>query len=148
MKDEFASRRDIRRKALWAVLFVFIAAGSIWAVFSASKGLSPQEFLQFLKNASPVYLGFSLLSMFGFIFFEGLAVRSLIKAFGYPCSVRESMVYGASDIYFSSITPSATGGQPACAYFMIRNGIPVTMSTVILLMNLACILWRSSFWVP
>ncbi len=137
MKDEFASSRDIRRKALWAVLFVFIAAGSVWAVFSASKGLSPQEFLLFLKNASPVYLGLSLLSMFGFIFFEGLALRSLIKAFGYPCSVRESMVYGASDIYFSSITPSATGGQPACAYFMIRNGIPVTMSTVILLMNLA-----------
>ena len=137
MKAEFASARDIRRKVLWAVLFVFIAAGSIWAVFSASKDLSPRDFLLFLKNASPVYLGLAVLSMFGYIFFEGLAVRSLIKAFGFSCSVRDSMVYGASDIYFSAITPSATGGQPACAYFMIRRGIPVMLSSVILLMNLA-----------
>ena len=137
MKDEFASARDIRRKALWAVLFVFIAAGSIWAVFSVSKDLSPRDFLLFLKNASPVYLGLAVLSMFGYIFFEGLAVRSLIKAFGFQCSVRDSMVYGASDIYFSAITPSATGGQPACAYFMIKSGIHITLSTVILLMNLA-----------
>ena len=137
MKDEFASARDIRKKSLWAVLFVFIAAGSIWAVFSASKGLSPQAYLEFLKNASPPYLVLAVLSMFGFIFFEGMAVRSLVRAFGYRCSVRESMVYGASDIYFSAITPSATGGQPACAYFMIHDGVPITLSTVILLMNLA-----------
>ncbi|MBO4887649.1 MAG: flippase-like domain-containing protein [Firmicutes bacterium] len=137
MKDDFASARDIRRKALWAVLFVFIAAGSIWAVFSASKDLSPRDFLLFLKNASPVYLGIAVLSMFGFIIFEGLAVRCLIKAFGFSCTVRDSMVYGASDIYFSAITPSATGGQPACAFFMLKSGIPLTLTSVILLMNLA-----------
>lgn len=137
MKAEFGSPKDTRRKLLWAVLFVFIAAGSIWAVFSASKGLSLQDFKDFLTSADPLYLVLACLSMLGFIVFEGLAVRSLVRAFGYPCTVRQSLVYGASDIYFSAITPSATGGQPACAYFMIKDGIPFTATTVSLVMNLA-----------
>ena len=137
MANEFGSAKDIRQKLLWAVLFVFIAAASVWAVFTASRGLSPETFRHFLSGAEPIYLIFAVLSMMGFIFFEGMAVRALVKAFGYPCGVRESLIYGASDIYFSAITPSATGGQPACIYFMVKNGIPLTASTVCLLMNLA-----------
>ncbi len=137
MKNEFGSPKDVRQKLIWAVLFIFIAAGSVWAVFSASKGLSLNEYRQFMATADPLYLILAFCSMFGFIFFEGLAVRALVKAFGYPVTVRQSLVYGASDFYFSAITPSATGGQPACAYFMIKNGIPLTATTVSLVMNLA-----------
>ena len=39
-------------------------------------------------------------------------------------------------MYFSAITPSASGGQPASAYFMIRDGIPGYAATVALLINL------------
>jgi uncharacterized membrane protein YbhN (UPF0104 family) len=45
-------------------------------------------------------------------------------------------VYSGADIYFSAITPSATGGQPASAYFMMKDGIPGSVVTVTLLINL------------
>ena len=135
--NDFGTAKDIRKKLLWAVLFIVIAAASVWAVFSASKGLSLEDYKNFLRTADLLYLVLAFLSMVGFIFFEGMAVRALVKAFGYPCSIRQSLVYGASDIYFSAITPSATGGQPACAYFMVKNGIPLTATSVSLVMNLA-----------
>ena len=39
-------------------------------------------------------------------------------------------------MYFSAITPSASGGQPASAYFMMKDGIPGYVTTVALLINL------------
>ena len=39
-------------------------------------------------------------------------------------------------MYFSAITPSASGGQPASAYFMMKDGIPGYATTVALLINL------------
>ena len=48
----------------------------------------------------------------------------------------DGTVYGGADVYFSAITPSASGGQPASAYFMIRDGIPGYAATVALLINL------------
>ena len=47
------------------------------------------------------------------------------------------VLYSAADIYFSAITPSATGGQPASALLMVGDGIPTAVTTVVLLLNLA-----------
>ena len=49
---------------------------------------------------------------------------------------RKCLVYSSSDIYFSAITPSATGGQPASAYFMMKDKVPGAVTTIILLVNL------------
>ena len=74
--------------------------------------------------------------MVGFIIFEGLAVLQLCKAFGYKEKVKRGIVYSAVDIYFSAITPSATGGQPASAMCMMQDGIPGAVTTIVLLLNL------------
>ena len=60
----------------------------------------------------------------------------LSKAFGYKRKFRKALVYSTSDIYFSAITPSATGGQPASAYFMMNDKIPGAVTTIVLLVNL------------
>ena len=46
------------------------------------------------------------------------------------------VLYSAADIYFSAITPSASGGQPASAFFMSRDGISMAQSAVILVTNM------------
>ena len=55
---------------------------------------------------------------------------------GYPTKHKDAFVYSAADIYFSAITPSASGGQPASAFFMIKDGIPATTVMAALLVNL------------
>ena len=137
MKDSFGSAEDTRRKLTWAVLFVFIAALSIYAVVTASRSFSIEQLKAMVHNAHPLYFCLAVLCMFGFILFEGLALRVLIKSFSHKCKLKDCIIFSASDIYFSAITPSATGGQPACAYFMVQSGIPTSCTTVSLVFNLA-----------
>lgn len=49
---------------------------------------------------------------------------------------RKEHNFSASDIFFSAITPSATGGQPAALILMMKSGIPAAVSAIALLLNL------------
>ena len=82
------------------------------------------------------WLALAFASMAGFIVFEAFAIMTLVRAFGYKKNVLQGISYSTSDIYVSAITPSATGGQPASAYFMMKDGIPGSVVTVVLLANL------------
>ncbi len=125
------------RKALWTVLFVVIAAGSIWAVTAQMKNFSLQSFAEYLSRADWRWLAAAVLAMLGFIIFEGLGLKSICDALGYKTRLRSGCMYAAADIYFSAITPSATGGQPASALLMMRDDIPGIVTTAALLFNLA-----------
>lgn len=125
-----------KKKGIWAVLFLVIAALSIWAVTAQCKDFSFENFKECIRSANWGWIFASLLCMMGFIVFEGMAIQSIIKAFGYPKKWNKGFVYASADIYFSAITPSATGGQPASAYFMHEDGISGAVVTVSLLVNL------------
>ena len=124
-------------KFWWSVLFVLIAAATVWAVLAQSRSFSLRTFVSYASGMSKPWLAMALFSMLGFIVFEGESLLAICRAFGYPVSRRRAFVYSASDIYVSAITPSASGGQPACAWFMIKDGIPGMVATVVLLANLS-----------
>ena len=125
-----------KNKLGWSLFFVVLAALSIWAVCAQSADFSPAAFTESIRQASLPWLLFAVLCMTGFILFEGLAVLSISRCLGYPAKVHRGILYSAAYIYFSAITPSASGGQPACAFFMIKDGIPGAVTTVTLLINL------------
>ena len=89
-----------------------------------------------LKEASWEGILLASVSMLGFIYFEGEALRVLVRHMGYPAKRSHGFVYSAADVYFSAITPSASGGQPASAYFMLKDGIAGTAVMAALLLNL------------
>ena len=126
---------NIKRKWLWTLIALALAALTVYTVMSGT-GMSLKDLAGMLHRASPFWLGAAILCMFGYIYFEGMAVRSILRACGYPRRRRQGIVYGAADVYFSAITPSATGGQPASAYFIIRDGAPGAVATAALLLNL------------
>lgn len=126
---------SLKSKLLWTVVFVIIAALTLLAITS-NGGFSFSEFVGFMKSLDPFWLSMAFLSMICIILFEALAIRTITKAFGYKRSVVHNVVYSSGDIYFSAITPSASGGQPASAYFMMRDGIPGPTVTVALVVNL------------
>ena len=125
-----------RSKLLWSVLFIIMAA-TVYAVISQSRSFSFRAFTSYIAGTSKGWLLAAFAGMLGFIVFEGAAIAVICRAFGYPIRPRRGFAYSASDIYFSAITPSATGGQPACAYFMIKDGIPGTVTAIALLANLS-----------
>lgn len=127
---------SLKNRIIWTFVFIVIAALSIWAVVSQTKDFSFKEFVTFVKNSNPYWLSAAIVSMLGFIFFEAFALIYICRAFGYKTSFKSGFVYSAADIYVSAITPSATGGQPASAYFMMKDGLPGTFVTAALVCNL------------
>ena len=126
----------MKKNYFWSVITIALAIISIWAVASQTKNLSFEEFFNQIKSDDPLWIVAAIVCMLGYIFFEGHAIQILLKGFGYPKSIRKGLLYSSADIYFSAITPSATGGQPASALFMIKDGVPAGIATVTLLLNL------------
>ncbi len=126
---------NIKKKGLWTLIALVLAALTVYAVMKGG-GMSAADFINAWHRANKWWLGAAFLCMLGYIGFEGMAVRSILRICGYPRRHRQGILYGAADVYFSAITPSATGGQPASAYFMIRDGAPTAVTTAVLLLNL------------
>ena len=125
-----------RKKWFWTLFSLGLAALSIWGVLSQSRKWSLTGILESLKQADPLWLGAAGSCAALFILLEAAALAVLLKGVGYRGSFAGGLLYSTSDIYFSAITPSATGGQPASAFFMIKDGIPAGVATVTLLVNL------------
>ena len=125
----------MKKKVLWAIFTLCLSILTIYGLFHNS-GLSLSELWTNIKNSSPLWLIPAILCMIGFIFFEGRSLVLILRTLGYPAKKRRGFLYASADIYFSSITPSATGGQPASAFFMYKDGVSAIEVTVSLILNL------------
>lgn len=130
------SKQTKLKKVLWPVLFLLIAAASIAAVSAQMKQDSLAELGRQLLGMDPMWSLAAIVSMFGFILFEGISLRAICQSLGIRPGFKHCCEYAAADIYFSAITPSATGGQPASVLLMHQDGFSVATATAALLINL------------
>ncbi len=119
-----------------AIFAVIVAILTTYTVFSRSGDLSLPVLIEILKHSPVPWLFATFVSMFGFILFEGLAIYTILRSMGYKTNVFRGILYSAGDQFFSAITPSASGGQPASALFMRFDHIRTSSITVCLLANL------------
>ncbi len=127
---------DRQKKIFWAFFSMALAVFTIWMVYKRSEGLSVKDIIAAASGANKIWFGLAILASAFFIWFEGVAILSILKGAGYKRNQFQGLIYSTSDIYFSAITPSATGGQPASAYFMMKDGIPGGVVTATLILNL------------
>ncbi len=128
-------KRKRPHRVLWFLVFLLLAGLTLYTVICNSDDFSPEKMVELLRNANPFWIVCAFLCMLGFILFEALSLRRLCAFFGHKRSLWRNTVYSAADIYFSAITPSATGGQPASAVLMLRDKIPGAVTTMTLLLN-------------
>lgn len=128
--------KDGKKKVLWSLVLLVLIGLTIYTIIGTNESFTLEGFIDYIKSASLGWIIAAFGCMCGFFLFEALALKSLCSAFGYNRPLRKCMVYSASDVYFSAITPSATGGQPASAYFMMKDKIPGAVTTLILVVNL------------
>lgn len=125
-----------KRKWLAPVAFLLLAVITVFVVSQQSKTFTAEGFLDYVGSVKPWGLVSAAGCMLGYILCEGLALLVICRALGYPRRWTRGLLYSAADIYFSAITPSATGGQPASALLMVGDGIPAAVTTVVLMLNL------------
>ncbi len=151
-------KRQLHTRLIWSLITAVLAVLTVRLVMGFSGGITVRDFMNTLHTAHKGYLFLALMGMCGFVFFEGEAVLCISRSIGYRRRHSQGLVYGAADVYFSAITPSASGGQPASAFFMIRDGMPAATVTAVLVFNmimytiaaasngLLCIAVRPSFF--
>ena len=71
-----------------------------------------------------------------YFLFETLNVKNILRRLGNRLSIINGLKYSLIGFFFSGITPAATGGQPMQIYYMKKNGIQVTNSTLALLIQI------------
>ena len=125
-----------KKKIAWGLISLLIAVLTIYTIVGMNDYFSMEHFIEVISTSKIPWMVGALICMFGFIWFEGFALVRIAHYLGYGETTNRGTLYGAADIFFSAITPSATGGQPASAIFMIKDKMPASVATASLIINL------------
>lgn len=105
-----------------------------------------------LRGVKPQYVVLGLGLMALFVGCEAMCSRLILGRLGNRVSYRNCLGYSFVGFYVSSITPSATGGQPAQIYYMSRDGIPAAHGALNMMLIAVCyqvtvLLYALAAWI-
>ena len=124
------------KKQLWNLLFLFLLISITLTVLLLSyQELNFKNILNFIRTSKWWLLALSVVCMIAGIVFEGLSLHIISRGLGHRGKVLPSIAYSSADIYYSAITPSASGGQPAAAYYMVKDGMSAGTASFTLVFN-------------
>ncbi len=124
-------------KIAWPGPVLFAAAlGAV--IGTAFRGQTPAELARTLGQVKLRYILLGLLLMFVFVGCEAMSTRTILRQLGDRTSYRRCLGYACTGFVFSSMTPSASGGQPAQVCCMARDGIPAAHGALVMLLNAVC----------
>ena len=125
-----------RKKTLVGIgLIVAIMALTGWMLF---KDQPVTRLLQILGRLKPGWLVLGLGLMLVFVGCEALCSHLILGRLGHRAPYRHCLGYSFVGFYVSSITPSATGGQPAQVYYMSKDGIPAAHGALNMMLIAVC----------
>lgn len=117
-----------------------------WTVHTILQGQTPGQLATALLSADWRVLLLGMPLMMLFICCEAKATHSILRALGCGQPFRRCAYYSSVGFFFSTITPSATGGQPAQVLSMSRDGTPAASGALDMLLvtigyNTAAMIW-------
>ena len=127
------------KKQLLNLLFVAVLIAitiTVLIVNFREEGLSFKNIGDFFDKANHYYIVAAFGCMLLFILSEAVALYLIARKLGHKSKFYQSVAYAASDSYYAAITPSATGGQPASAFYMARDGMGAGKASFALVVNL------------
>ena len=130
----------LKKKSLWlgALLLLVLGGATVYVIY---KELEGQDIVGTLKNANIWWVLAAILAMAIYAVCDGINISRCLKLAGYKISFAQMMKYSFAGFFFSSITPSSTGGQPGQLYYMAKDKLKVSHSAFTLLcalLNFQC----------
>ena len=121
-----------KKKSLWlgALLLLLLGGATLYVVYRELRG---QDILGTLKNANLWWVLAAVVSMALYAVADGINISRCLRLAGYKLTFAQMMKYSFAGFFFSSITPSSTGGQPGQLYFMAKDRLKVSHSAFTLL---------------
>lgn len=133
MKKFINDNKVILKRILNAGLFILFFGITLYIILSKND---IHEIILHIKDADKKYILIALGCMFLYIFLEGLNIHRMLNALDDKVNLRQTFKYSIVGFFFSSITPSSTGGQPMQLYFMSKDKVSISHSTLALLIQL------------
>ncbi|MBQ8108447.1 MAG: flippase-like domain-containing protein [Ruminococcus sp.] len=107
----------------------------IWLTFRLLfKGQELGEILEDLGKADLLWVTLAGIATFVFIAGESCIIHYMLRVFGQKTNFLSCLKYSFIGFFFSYITPSSSGGQPAQMYYMKKDGVKIGLSTLIMLL--------------
>jgi len=111
---------------------LFLAVVFIITVYSVFHNEDLSSIIGYMKSADIRYWLAGVLFVVVFIECESVVIYYMLKGLGENVLFSHCCLYSFIGFFFCLVTPSASGGQPAQLYFMKKDGLPLTVSTMVL----------------
>ena len=125
-----------RKKNILSMILLLLLMGATGFLLLRDQPLS--RLAAVLGHIRPGYVALGLLSMLVFVGCEAMCSHLILGRLGHKAPYRRCLGYSFAGFYFSSITPSATGGQPAQVYYMSKDGIPAAHGALNMMLIAIC----------
>lgn len=116
------------------IFFIFLIVVTFYILLKDQNIL---DIFNLMLNSNKAFVLISISCMFVYLLLEGVNLLRTLKISGNKdIKLASALKYAFIGFFFSAITPAASGGQPMQIYYMHRDGISASSSTLALLMNL------------
>ena len=112
---------------------VFLAVVFALTIYGVFHGEDLSSMMDAIHRADKRWLipGIALVAFF--IWGESIIIWYMMRSSGIQLKKRTCFLFSSVGFFFSCITPSASGGQPAQIYYMKKEKIPIPVSTLVLM---------------
>lgn len=117
-------------------ILVILVGVTLMVLLLNYQELNFKNIKAFLKNSRGWCIVAAFACMLVSIIAEGFAIQMIARRLGHKTKVHQGLAYSAADIYYSAITPSSSGGQPASLFYMVRDGMSGGVAGFTLMLNL------------
>ncbi len=124
---------DINKKVKYTINVLFIAAVGYLTFRILFKNREISDILKELHRANKGWLIFGVAAVFCFIAGESVIIKYMLWLFKEKVPFLRCLKYSFIGFFYSYITPSSSGGQPAQMIYMKKDGIYYGYSSLIML---------------
>lgn len=121
----------LKKNVLNIAFLILLLALTLWLIF---RDQDLQPILSILKSVPIHYILIGLLLVVLYVCGESVIIKYLLHAVRIKAPMLNCVRYSFVGFFFSCITPSATGGQPAQIFYMQRQKINIPTATIILML--------------
>ena len=121
-----------RRKWIFNIAFLLLVIGL--TMYGLFRGSDLGDLGNLIVQARGGWWALAFLLVVAFILGESLVLHDIMRTLKTPHRLTHCFLYSFIGFFFSCITPSAGGGQPAQVYFMRKDGIDPAVSVPVMIL--------------
>ncbi|MDR1773416.1 MAG: flippase-like domain-containing protein [Clostridioides sp.] len=130
---DFEDKKPNSLKNYFGSIIFFVLLICLTA-FYILKIESPSKIVEVLSQVNYFYVSCAIIIMALYLACEAVGNKTIMRSLGKEVTFLKAWGYAFIGFYFSAITPSASGGQPAQVYYMSKDKIHVSYSSLTLLL--------------